>query len=76
MIKKYYETIFEVTETCQNGKERRIRKSVLSPIFKNGRHVIEEDRVNKGIKALEEMHYYNIVAVETKTKTLIFTEED
>lgn len=25
---KYYETIFEVTETLQNGKERRIKKSV------------------------------------------------
>lgn len=76
MIKKYYEAIYEVTETCQNGNERRIKKSVLSPIFKNGRHVIELDRVDKGIKTLEEMHYYDIEYIETKTRTLIFTEED
>lgn len=75
MIKKYYETIFEVTETCQNGNERRIRKAVLSQPFRNGRHVPEEERVGKGIAVLESMHYYDIKYIETKTKTLIFMEE-
>lgn len=27
----YYETVFRVTETLQNGKERHIKKSVLTP---------------------------------------------
>lgn len=71
---KYYETIFRVTETLQNGKERRIKKSVLSPIFINGRHHIELDRINKAEKALKEEHYYDIEYVETKTKEVIFTE--
>ena len=72
---KYYEMIFEVTETCNNGNERRIKKSVFSPIFRNGKHIIELDRVNKAVKVLESRHYYNIEYVDTKTATLLFTDE-
>ena len=55
MTIKVYEDIFMVTETLQNGKERRIKKSVFSPIFRNGRHVIKLDRGEKGKSALEEL---------------------
>jgi len=72
---KFYEMIFEVTETCQNGNERRIKKSVYSPIFRNGRHIIELDRVNNAIHVLEERHYYNIKYKGTKTTELLFTKD-
>ena len=75
MIIKCYEVIFSVTETQQNGKEWTHRKSVLTPITKNGRHVIELTRVDKAIKELESLkRYYNIQYVETKPKTLIVTD--
>lgn len=74
MIIKCYENIFNVTETLQNGKERRVKKSVLSPIFKNGKHVIQLDRVDRCVKELEALHYYDIEFIETKTKTLITIE--
>lgn len=74
MIIKCYENIFNVTETLQNGKERRVKKSVLSPIFKDGRHVIQLDRVDRCIKELEALHYYDIKFIETKTKTFITTD--
>lgn len=74
MIIKCYEEIFKVTETLQNGKERTCKKSVLCPIFKAGRHVIEFDRIDKAIKELSACNYYNIEHVETKYKTLIVTD--
>lgn len=74
MIIKCYENIFNVSETLQNGKERRVKKSVLSPIFKNGKHVIQLDRVDRCVKELEALHYYNIEFIETKTKTFIVTD--
>lgn len=69
-----YEVIFEVTETLQNGKERRVKKSVFMPHFdaKTGRHIPPEVQKARGEKALKEAHFYNIVYVETKNKTLIF----
>lgn len=69
-----YEVIFEVTETLQNGKERRIKKGVLIPRFdeKTGKHIPPEAQIARGEKALKESHFYNIVYVETKNKTLIF----
>jgi hypothetical protein len=74
MKNKYYETIFAVTETCQNGNERRIKKSVFSPIFKNGRNVIQLDRIDKGIEVLKSMGYYNIEYIDTKKKELLFID--
>ena len=71
---KYYVEVFQVTETCANGKERRIKKEVLCPIFRNGKHVIILDRVTKAIKLLEEHHYYNIEHVETKTKDVLMID--
>lgn len=72
---KVYEDIYMVTETTQNGNERRFKKSVLSPIFKDGKHVIKLDRGEKGKQALEKEHYYNIEYIDTKVKTLIVTED-
>lgn len=75
MKQNCYEVVFNVTETLQNGKERTIKKSILSPIFsKEGKHITTEERVKKGTAVLKEMHYYNIQYIETKCKTLIWTE--
>ena len=75
MIIKCYEVVFKVTETQGNGKEWTHRKSVLTPIVKNGKHVIELNRVEKALKVLEDSkRYYNIEYIETKPKTLLVTE--
>ena len=74
MIIKCYEAIFKVTETLQNGKERRVKKSVLCPIFKNGRHVIEFNRIDKAIEELKALNYYDIEYIETKPKSIIVTD--
>ena len=74
MKQAMYEVIFEATETLQNGNERRVKKGVLMPRFdeKTGRHIHPEAQIARGEKALKEAHFYNIVYVETKNKTLIF----
>lgn len=75
MIIKCYEEIFKVTETLQNGKERTVKKSVLCPIFRNGRHVIQLYRIEKAERALLELKYYDICHIETKLKTIIVTDD-
>ena len=70
-----YEVIFEVTETCQNGNERRLKKSVYSPRFKDHKHVTEAERISKGTEVLKARHYYDIKYIKTKAVTLLFTEE-
>ena len=69
-----YEVTFEVTETLQNGKERRTKKSVLMPRvdFKTNKHLDTDTRIMRGYKALADAHYYNIEYVDTKNKTIIF----
>lgn len=74
MIIKCYELIFKVTETLQNGKERTIKKSVLCPIFKDGKHVIELTRIGKATQQLIALHYYNIEYIDTKYKEIIATD--
>ena len=71
---KVYETIFRVTETCNNGNERRIKKSVFTPCFKNGRHVIEIERIAKAEEILKAQHYYDIEYLETKFTELLVTD--
>ena len=75
MIIKCYEEIFKVTETLQNGKERTIKKSVLCPIFKDGKHVIAFDRIDRAIVILSDLGYYDIEHIETKLKKLIATDD-
>lgn len=67
--------IFEVTTTCQNGSERRQKKSVFSPCFHNGKRIVEQERMNRAIKVLEANHYYNIKHLQTRYTTMLFTEE-
>ena len=74
MKKNYYELTFKVTETLQNGKERRVNKTVLSPIFRDGKFIIESERIEKGIMVLKEEHYYNIEYLGIKKKTILWTE--
>ncbi len=69
---KYYEMIFEVTETLQNGKERRKKVSVYCEPFRNGIHRTEKERIEAATKALEEKRYYDIEYVKTKNTNLIF----
>ncbi len=66
-----YEVIFEVTETLQNGKERRVKKSVFVPRFRYGKHVTPEEQIARGKAALKDANYYNIVYIRTKTTVLI-----
>lgn len=61
-----YQMIFSVTETLQNGKEKTHKKSVMSPRFRDGKHITESERVQKGIELLKSKHYYNIKYLETK----------
>ena len=71
MKTKLYETRFAVTETLQDGKERTIEKSVFSPMFRNGVHITESERVLKSIEILKEEHYYKIKYIGTRTKTIL-----
>lgn len=74
MKQALYEVIFEVTETLQNGKERRIKKSVYFPRFRADRkHITESERVSLGRTELANLQYYDIVYIGTKATTLIFT---
>lgn len=74
---QYYEEVFEVTETCNNGKERRIRKSVMCQPFEvrddgTRHHRLESTRIEKATRALKQEHYYNIVYIETRIKHILF----
>jgi len=72
--KMYYRVVFKVTETCQNGKERWFKKTLLAEPFKDGKHQTEDALVEKGIAILKEMHYYNIEYVGTWSSTLTFMD--
>ena len=67
-----YEVIFEVTETLQNGKERKINKSVyMSPLVESI-HVSLALQIEKGTAALKKENYSNIQYVTTKNKYFLF----
>lgn len=66
MIIRLFEIVFMVTETCNNGNERRIKKSVFAQRFVNGHFFTEAERVAQAVEALKKLHYYNIEYVETK----------
>lgn len=73
MRKPMYEVIFECTETLQNGKERRVKKSVFMPRYdENNHHNSTEKRIAKGTEALKEANYYGIIYIKTITTILIF----
>lgn len=67
MTKMYYELTFKVTETLQNGNERRIKKRVLSaPFAKCGKFIPLEARIDRAAEALKAEHYYDIVYLDIK----------
>lgn len=74
MKKLMYKVIFNVTETCQNGNERRVQKVVYMPRFdeKTGKHVTTEQRIERGTAALVAERYYNIEYGSTVATELIF----
>ena len=71
---KLYDVVFDVTETLQNGKERRVKKSVLMPVFdpRTKKHLDLDTRIMRGYSALVDANYYNIEYSETKTKVVIY----
>lgn len=75
MKKKIYEAIFQVTKTCNNGSEKVLKKSVYFNLFnQSGKYNSPETTIAKGEVALKEEHFYNIVHLETKVKTILFVE--
>lgn len=69
-----FENIFMVTETLQNGNERRTKKSVISPRFRNGKFLTEQERIAEGIEVLKAEHYYNIEYVTAKATSVLYIE--
>lgn len=76
MKKQVYKVNFYATETLQNGKERRVLKSVYTPRFDatTRKHITEEQRIERGTQALAAEHYYNIQYGSTIATELIFVE--
>lgn len=70
-----YKNIFMVTETLQNGKERRLKKSVLTTIWreKDGKtvHFGQEDRIAHCVEILKAHGYYDIEFVKTIGTTIL-----
>lgn len=69
MKKKYCEYIFEVTETCNNGNERTIKKSVYS-------NLPYTDQTIFSIKNMLEAdyHYYQVRFIKVKQAELFFMD--
>ena len=74
MKKLMYKVIFNVTETLQNGNERRVQKVVYMPRFdeSTGRHITPAQQIERGKAALAVEHYYNIEYGSTVATELIF----
>lgn len=62
MKKPLYKVYSKATETLGNRKERRILKDVYMPRFDGvtNRHITEDQRIEKGTRALQAEHYYSI----------------
>lgn len=79
MKKRFYELTFRVTETCNNGNERKSRKAVITaPFHCEGSqfvHTSPEYSIPLAIKTLEEQHYYNIEYIGTKEKYIFVTDD-
>lgn len=77
-VMETFEVTFMVTETLQNGKEWRHRKSITTPVFRmyNGRkiHFGDDSRVAACEALLKEMHYYNIEYIGTKCREILMVE--
>ena len=74
MKEPMYKVIFNVTETLQNGNERRVQKVVYMPRFDEvtKRHISQEQQIERGTRALKAEHYYNIEYGSTVATEIIF----
>lgn len=74
MKKLMYKVVFNVTETLQNGKERRVQKVVYMPRFDEvtKKHISPEQQIERGIAALKEQRYYDIQYGSTIATEIIF----
>lgn len=77
MKKLMYKVIFNVTETLQNGKERRVQKVVYMPRFdeETKKHISLEQQIELGTAALKAEHYYNIEYGSTVATELFFPDK-
>lgn len=79
MKKRFYELTFQVTETCNNGTERTMKKTVITAPFhwreNSVVHTSPEYCIPLAVKALEEQHYYNIQYIGTKEKYITVTDD-
>jgi len=60
--------VFKVTETLQNGKERRITKKVYS------HGILSTEILDKAREMLKEDHYYDISMIDCKYTNSYFVE--
>ena len=74
MKKLMYKVIFNVTETCQNGNERRVQKAVYMPRFDEitRKHITQEQQIERGRQALLAEYYYNIEYGSTVATEILF----
>lgn len=74
MKKMVYKVIFNVTETLQNGKERRMQKAVYMPRFDETtrKHISPEQQIERGVAALKAEGYYHISYGSTVATEIIF----
>lgn len=74
MKKLVYKVVFNVTETLQNGKERRVQKVVYMPRFDEvtGKHITPQQQAERGAAVLAAEHYYNIQYGSTIATELLF----
>lgn len=63
---KVVEMIYEVCETCQNGKERILKKKVYAKSMY---------RFEEGKKMLESRGYYKVIMLNAKWKDIMFVED-
>lgn len=79
MLKRFYELTFQVTETCNNGNERTMKKTVLTaPFYWNGNivtHNSPDHYIPLATKALEEQRYYHIQYLSAKVVTITVTDD-
>lgn len=77
-MKYFVEMIFEATKICQNGNERKVKKSVFTPVFYSGGdgqlHYNYDADIEKAIEVLKENHFSNIKHIATKNTSLLFVD--
>ena len=74
---KYYAMRFLVTETLNNGAERRKKVTVnCLPFWHDGHnhmiHRTEEDRIAACVNTLKEEHYYDIEYIGTSDTFIMY----